>query len=470
MHIAFTTPPARLDGAVVVPSDAVPAARLKALRFRHAEGEVAAFAAPPPPLSHQLVVGLGKGRPTPAGLRRIGGALAVAIQAARQPRTVVSLGLDGEQAAELAYGLRLRAWRPPTRYRSRADDDHPEPPPGQQVIIAASDPAAAESRFARLEHVAAGVFLARELVAAPGNLLGPAEFAEHARLLETFGVTVEVLDADGLGLLAAVGQGSARAPRLVMLRWQGAEGPPLVLVGKGITFDAGGISIKPAEHMEAMKGDMAGAAAVLGALRAIAGRRAPAHVCGVLAIAENMPSGRAVRPGDVVRSYSGQTVEVVDTDAEGRLVLADALAWAAANLKPRAMVDAATLTGAVVRVLGRHHGGLYATGDALAERLLALGEAEDERLWRLPLSERCDDDIKSDIADFKNCAWGKVPDNDDAARFLQKFVPEAIPWAHLDIAGVSEADEDGPLSPKGPTGFGVRLFDRLASFASPQAS
>lgn len=399
-----------------------------------------------------------------AAPRAMGAALATLLPGLASPAWV-DLDLTAKAAAELAYGLLLRSAPPLTKYRSRPDDDQPLPLPAR-LVVRCADPAAAEAQFQRRQAVARGVFLARDLVAEPGNLLGPADLADRARLLEALGVHVEVLDPaeQGLGLLAAVGQGSARPPLLAVLRWNGgaAGEKPLVLVGKGITFDSGGISIKPAAGMEEMKGDMGGAAAIIGALAAIAGRGARTNVAGVLAIAENMPGGRALRPGDVVRSFKGLTVEVVDTDAEGRLVLADALAWAAARLRPRALVDAATLTGAVVRVLGRHHAGLYSNRDGLAARLLTLGRAEGEPVWRLPLSAACDDHFRSEVADWKNCGWGPVPDNDDAARFLSHFVPPSLPWAHLDIAGVSEAEDAHALGPKGPTGFGVRLFDALA--------
>ncbi|AVM74897.1 leucyl aminopeptidase family protein [Magnetospirillum gryphiswaldense] len=420
---------------------------------------VAAEAASRVLIAHQpVLVELTKDGPRPRGA-----ALAALLPGCPGP-ALVDLALSAADAAQLAYGLALRAYRPLSKYRAPADDD-PLPMP-DRVMVLTDDPTVAQSLFDRLLPVAAGVHLARDLVAEPGNQLGPAELAAQAQALERLGVSVELLDptVHGLNLLAAVGQGSTRAPLLAVLRWQGsaAEEKPLVLVGKGLTFDSGGLSIKPSEHMEEMKGDMGGAAAVLGAMRAIAGRKAKANVVGVLAIAENMPGGGALRPGDVIRSYKGLTVEVVDTDAEGRLVLADALAWACDHLGPALLVDAATLTGAVVRVLGRHHAGLYANRDTLAARLLKLGVAEAEPLWRLPLSARCDDDFRSDVADWKNCGWGPVPDNDDAARFLQHFVDAKVPWAHLDIAGTSEADEDQLYGPKGATGFGVRLFDALA--------
>ncbi len=464
MRISFTAAPHLRDGVVVVARGTPAFAQLDRGGWLSraaglAKGTVT-LAAPPPPLARVVVVD----RPE-AGDRRSCRHLgaAIAVELAKLPGGLVSVVVDGADAAELAYGLRLRSYRPLRKYRTRPDGE--ESPGPDEVVVAAADPLAAEARHRRLDHVAQGVFLARDLTAEPGNVLGPAEFADRARLLAALGVDVQVIDpdAEGLGLLAAVGRGSARPPLLAVLRWNGGGGErPLALVGKGITFDAGGISIKPAEHMEEMKGDMAAAAAVLGALRAVAGRAAPVNVVGVLALAENMPSGRALRPGDVVRSYSGRTVEVIDTDAEGRLVLADALAWACRALDPAVVVDAATLTGAVVRTLGRHRAGLYTADDRLCEQLMEFGEAEDEPLWRLPLTEACDEDLKSDVADLRNCAWGKVPDNDDAARFLQHFVAGRTRWAHLDIAGVSETEEDAPLGPKGATGFGVRLFDALA--------
>lgn len=409
--------------------------------------------------AHQPVrVDLAKATP-----RQQGAELAVLLRGCPSP-VWVDLTFSPSQAAELAFGLCLRDYRAP-QIRFHDNDDAPLPLP-DKVVIRCADPQAAQTQWERRHAVAQGVFLARDLITQPGNLLGPAELTEQAQALTALGVTVEVLNPSEhrLNLLAAVGQASARPPCLVVLRWNGgqADEKPLVLVGKGITFDSGGISIKPAEHMEEMKGDMGGAAAVLGALKAVALRGAKTNVAGVLAIAENMPGAGALRPGDVVRSHKGLTVEVVDTDAEGRLVLADALSWACDHLHPRALVDAATLTGAVVRTLGRHHAGLYCNRDALAGKLLKLGKAEDEPLWRLPLSESCDDHFRSDVADWKNCGWGAVPDNDDAARFLQHFVAANVAWAHLDIAGVSESDDDHAFGPKGAVGFGVRLFDALA--------
>ena len=443
---------------------------LKRLGFDGDAEEVELLRAPAPPLDSLIVAGLGRpGKLKAARLRRIGGAILEELDDSRAVSATIALDLAAEQAVELAYGLRLKSYRPLRKYRTKFDPDDEDDvlPVLDEVVILTAEPDEAARRFARRDQVARGVFLARDLTDEPGNVLGPEEFVQRARLLETLGVEVTVLDEAairdaGLNLLAAVGMGSQRPPRLALLRWRGARGRPLVLVGKGITFDSGGITIKfDDEDMDAMKGDMAGAAAVIGAIRALAGRKAPAHVCGVLALAENMPSGRAQRPGDVIRSFSGLSVEVIDTDAEGRLVLADALAWAAATLNPKAMIDIATLTGSVEEVLGDPYAGLYANDDGLARRLLRAAKAEAEPLWRLPLTQSCDEDVKSDIADLKNCAWGEVPDNDDAARFLSRFVPDGLPWAHIDMAGKEWADEDDPLAPEAASGFGVRLFDAL---------
>ncbi len=314
-----------------------------------------------------------------------------------------------------------------------------------------------------------GTLLARDLMQRPANDLTPVALQTEAEAMRALGATVTALNAtelkrQKLNLLHAVGKGSACPPRLIIIDWPGQadQDPdaPVVFVGKGITFDTGGISIKPADGMEDMKGDMGGAATVLGAMKAIAMRRAPQRVIGLLAVAENAVSGSATRPGDIVRACNGTSVEIVDTDAEGRLVLADALAYARATYDPSLMVDVATLTGAVVRALGRHHAGLFTPQDTTAMRLQQAADVSGEPLWRLPLPSPDDDALKSEVADLKNCAWGTVPDAMHAAGFLSHFASET-PWAHLDIAGTAEADADTPLTRKGPVGFGVRLLDAL---------
>lgn len=427
-------------------ADTIKRMRAASPRFQAREGEALSGFLPD---GRRLVV-LGLGKPEgidAARAERLGAALYAACRDIE--RLTVRLELSEDLLASVAYGMVVRAWQPPLELRRPAEDA----PRLAEAAIAGEGGA-----WPPLKVLAEAVNRARTLVALPGNLMGPEELAAEARGLEALGCAVEELNLaalwqQGLNLLAGVGQGSARPPRLVAVHWRGAEGPPLAFVGKGITFDTGGLSIKHGDFAD-MKGDMAGAAAALMGLRVLAARREPVHAVAVLAIAENMPSGRALRPGDVLRSYSGRTVEVVDTDAEGRLVLADALAWACATCKPRAVVDLATLTGAVVTTLGRHHAGLFASDDALAEALLTAGRRSGEPLWRLPLVPAFDEALKSEVADVRNCAWGRVPDALHAARFLQGFVPDGTPWAHLDIAGVADAEE--PV--KGPTGFGVRLL------------
>jgi leucyl aminopeptidase len=293
--------------------------------------------------------------------------------------------------------------------------------------------------------------------------------AERAASLADLGVSVEILDEDrigelGMGALLGVAQGSVRAPRVVVMEYRGgaAGTAPVAFIGKGVTFDTGGISIKPAAGMGDMKWDMAGAGVVIGLMRALAGRKAKVNAVGIVGLVENMPSGTAQRPGDIVRSMSGQTIEVLNTDAEGRLVLADVLWYCQERFKPQLMVDLATLTGAVIVALGSEHAGLFANNEELAERLIAAGNAVGEKLWRLPLSESFDRAIDSDAADVKNIAGDRGAGSSIGAQFLKRFVND-VPWAHLDIAGVAWSKKDAPTVPKGATAFGLRLLDRFVA-------
>ncbi|SDG86089.1 leucyl aminopeptidase family protein [Roseospirillum parvum] len=423
--------------------------------------------------------------PGPRQALALGGVAAGALAGRPENRVVVDLGLDAEGAARFALGLALRAaGRVDLASRPREAGDM-APVPITRATLLTPFPRVAAELWESLKEVAAGVLLARRLTDLPANLMDPAAMVDQARRLTEMGVGLEVIEgpavaAAGLGLLAAVGQGSARPPALAVLSWRPRPDdprPPVMLVGKGLCFDSGGLSIKPAGGMATMKDDMAGAATVLGTLRAVAGARLDVPVVGLLALAENMPSGSAFRPGDVLTSVSGTTVEVIDTDAEGRLVLADALGWGIRTLKPRAVIDLATLTGSVVATLGRHKGGLFSRHDDLAAALSAHGEATAEDLWRLPLPEDEVEELQSPIADIRQCApaGGLLPDALHAAAFLSRFVPEDVPWAHLDIAGVGcgtdpEA-EDAPsprpvpwLDDGGAPGFGVRLlFEWLRS-------
>ncbi len=374
-----------------------------------------------------------------------------------------------EFAANLACGARLRGYRF-DKYRTKEKQE--DKPTLRTFTVMVKGSAAARRAFAKLDCVAEGVFYTRDLVSEPPNVIFPEALARQARRLTRHGVKVEVLDAKrmkqlGMGALLGVAQGSAHGPRLVVMRWNGArkgarDKRPLAFLGKGVTFDTGGISIKPSKGMEQMKWDMAGAAVVIGLMKALSLRKARVNAVGVVALVENMPSGTAQRPGDVVTSMSGQTIEVINTDAEGRLVLADALWYCQKRFKPRFMVDLATLTGAIIVALGHEHAGLFANDDTLAERLSEAGKKVGEKLWRLPLGEGYDKQIKSDIADMKNVGDGRGAGSITAAQFLQRFVNE-IPWVHLDIAGVAWANKDSPCVPKGGTGFGVRLLDRFVA-------
>jgi leucyl aminopeptidase len=312
------------------------------------------------------------------------------------------------------------------------------------------------------------VTLARDLVNEPANVLGPAEFAARAKELTKLGVQVEVLGPKaleklGMGALLAVGQGSEKPSHVAVLQWKGAGpkgGEPIAIVGKGVTFDAGGISLKPAAGMEDMKGDMAGAACVVGLMHELAARKAKVNAVGIIGLVENMPSGGAMRPGDVVTAMSGQTIEVLNTDAEGRMVLADCLWYAQERFKPKAVVNLATLTGAVMVALGKEHAGLFSNNNELASRLIAAGDVTGEKLWRLPLGPKYDKMIDSKVADMKNTG-GKWGGSISAAQFLQRFIKETTPWAHLDIAGTAMSSVDSDINRSWGSGFGVRLLDRL---------
>ena len=416
-----------------------------------------------------IAVGLGKDADIGAeAAEAAGGALAPALAQDREA-VVAADALEPALAARIGFGLLLRAWRF-DRYRTKQKEE--EKQKLERVAIATASTTAAKTAFAPLRAIADGVFLTRELVSEPPNVLTPAEFADRCKGLERLGVEVEVLGPKemkrlGFGALLGVAQGSVQEPRMVVMQWKGApkanKQKPLALIGKGVTFDTGGISIKPAAGMEDMKWDMAGAGAVVGAMAAIAGRKAKADVVGLVGLVENMPSGTAQRPGDVVKSYSGQTVEVINTDAEGRLVLADVMWYCQERFDPRGMIDLATLTGAIIIALGHEHAGLFSNDEELAQRIVAAGAVVGEKCWRMPLGEAYDKQIKSEIADMKNVG-GRPGGSITAAQFLQRFA-NGKPWAHLDIAGTAWSGKDGATVPKGATAFGVRLLDQLVAEA-----
>ena len=415
-----------------------------------------------------LLVGLGGKRDDEAIYERVGGALTARLLTSGETRLVVDLTglkLDGEAAARLAFGAAARSWRY-DQYRTKLGRKQ-KPTLEEVVVVGGGD--GADSHWTHYSAVLDGLDFTRTLVTEPANIIYPETFIARCReVLEPLGIEIEVLDEAamrklGMGSLLGVGQGSERPPYLLAMRWNGAakaNATPVVLIGKGITFDTGGISIKPAQGMESMKWDMGGAGAVAGAMRALATRKAKANVVGVCALAENMPDGKAQRPGDVVTSMSGQTIEVINTDAEGRLVLCDAMTWAQRQYKPQVMVDLATLTGAMIISLGHEYGGMFSNDDGLAGQLASAGMATGDRLWRMPLGEAYDKIMDSQIADMKNSA-SREGGSITAACFLQRFVEQGVKWAHLDIAGMVWAEKAGHLYDKGATGFGVALLDRF---------
>ena len=411
-----------------------------------------------------LLVGIGEG--SEHDLERGGAALTAKLQTSGVTRVHVDFASAGASDADdvlaFAMGTRLRNWRLDT-YRTRLAD---KAKPTLTTVTIASPHGDLAARWAEKEAVAEGVAFTQTLVAEPPNILYPESFVERCQHLADLGVELEVLDerqmkALGMGALLGVAQGSTRPPRLLAMRWNGGNpgDAPVVFIGKGVTFDTGGISLKPGAGMDMMKWDMGGAGAVAGAIKAIAGRKAKANVVGVVGLVENMPDGNAMRPGDIVTTMSGQTVEVLNTDAEGRLVLCDAISWAQKVYDPKVIVDLATLTGAMVISLGHEYAGIFANDDTLATDLIAAGEASDNKLWRFPLSPAYDKLIDSPIADMKNIGpreGGSIT----AAQFLKRYVNDGVAWAHLDIAGMAWGDKDGPVYAKGATGYGVRLLDR----------
>ncbi|UCI06621.1 leucyl aminopeptidase [Mesorhizobium sp. B1-1-8] len=416
---------------------------------------------------------------------KLGGAVAASLRKATEAAIILDLPElqpDGRQAANLAAGVLLRSYSF-DKYKTRKDKEEgqsegsksetnksrarkAEAPKPARITIHCADPAAAKKAFADEAAVIDGVLLARDLVNEPANALGPVEFAARARELEALGVEVEILTEKemkklGMGSLLGVAQGSPRGARMAIMQWNGgkAKDAPVAFVGKGVTFDTGGNSMKPASGMEDMKGDMGGAAAVTGLISALAARKAKANVVGVIGLVENAVDGHAQRPGDIVTSMSGQTIEVLNTDAEGRLVLADALWYTNDRFKPKFMVNLATLTGAIMVALGQHYAGLFSNNDELATRLTGAGQSTQERLWRMPLGAEYDKLIESKNADMKNIG-GRYGGAIIAAQFLQRFVKDT-PWAHLDIAGTAMGGPASEINQSWGSGFGVRLLDRL---------
>ncbi|MEP9366312.1 leucyl aminopeptidase [Xanthobacter sp. VNH20] len=418
-----------------------------------------------------VILGVGKGADLKAAdFLKLGGVAVGKIPGGTREATVIvdlpGLKVSPEFVAEMALGARLRSYVF-DRYKTKRKEGDAEPVALSLTFLVADEPAARRA-WTSGEAVADGVVLARNLVNEPSNVLDPPEFARRTQELTSVGVEVEVLgDADlaalGMGALLGVGQGSIKESRVVVMRWNGADAKtqPVAFIGKGVTFDTGGISIKPAAGMEDMKGDMGGAACVTGLMYALAARKAKVNAVGVIGCVENMPDGAAQRPGDIVTSMSGQTIEIINTDAEGRLVLADVLWYTKERFKPRFMVDLATLTGAILVALGHEYAGLFSNDDELAQRLSAAGMETGERVWRMPLGPEYDKQIDSRFADMKNTG-GRNGGSITAAQFLQRYV-DKTPWAHLDVAGTAMSSPASDINKSWASGWGVRLLNQLVA-------
>jgi leucyl aminopeptidase len=444
----------------------------KVAKFSGKSSSVLDIVAPHGSAADRLVVlGLGKAEQLTAhDWLKAGGSATANLKGA----DTVTIFLDApgievspKAAADFALGMLLRAYKFDTyKTKKKGDDDEAKADRTVKVTIVTADASGAKKAFAEAKAIADGVVLARDLVNEPANVLGPLEFAAKAKELEELGVEIEILTEKdmkklGMGALLGVAQGSVRPPRLVVMQWKGgkAKDKPIAFIGKGVVFDTGGISIKPAGGMEDMKGDMGGAAAVTGLMHVLAARKAKANVVGIIGLVENMPDGNAQRPGDIVTSMSGQTIEVINTDAEGRLVLCDALWYCNERFEPAFMINLATLTGAILVALGNLHAGLFSNDDTLSEKLLAAGLTTNERLWRMPLGKDYDKMIDSKFADMKNTG-GRHAGSITAAQFLKRFVKDT-PWAHLDIAGTAMGSPSDEINQSWGSGYGVRLLDEL---------
>lgn len=444
--------------------DGLLAEALKTGSFAGKVGQVASVVLPAGSgIRRAVLVGRGTDEADDRTLERIGGELYKAMAHAGFSAIDVCDVTDTE-AVRIALGVKLAAYRFDT-YRTQLKED--QKPTLDTVTLIVSDGQEARAAFGPLEAAADGTYLARDLVNLAPNDLYPESYARRLEALSEHGVEVEILgeaalEQLGMNAMLGVGQGSVRESQLGIMKWMGGDPDedPVVLVGKGVCFDTGGVSLKPGAGMEDMRGDMGGSAAVAGTMLALARRKAKVNVVGLVGLVENMPDGNAIRPGDVLVSASGQTIEVQNTDAEGRLVLCDVLWYAQEHFKPRAIVDLATLTGAIVIGLGHHYAGLFCNDDSLAEALTRAGQTEGERVWRMPLGPEYDRQLKSKFADMRNIG-GRPAGSITAAQFLQRFVQEGVSWAHIDIAGVAWVEgEKAVTDPSWASGFGPRLLDR----------
>ncbi len=447
-------------------------------RFKGKKGQALSLLAPHGlGFASLVLLGVGKEKEFDTlAAQSIGGAIIPHLNAAGARKARVSVeaitGIKAsaaEIAANMAYGAVLRSYRF-DKYHTKKTED--EKPTLSAVEFVTRSEKAAKTLYNTYEKIIDGVFFTRDLVSEPANIINPETLAEKCKELTKLGVTVEILGEAqmkklGMNSLLGVGQGSTKESKLVVMQWKGDSNKtkaPLAFVGKGVTFDTGGISIKPAGGMEEMKWDMGGAGTVIGLMKALAGRKAKVNVVGVAGLVENMPDGNAQRPGDVVVSMSGQTIEVLNTDAEGRLVLADALWYTQERFKPRFVIDLATLTGAIIVSLGTSRAGLFSNNDKLAEQIYATGKKTGEEVWRLPLADVYDKQINSNIADMQNIGKDREAGSITAAQFLQRFIKDKdTPWVHLDIAGVAWTNKDLDTVPKGASAFGVRLLNELVA-------
>ncbi len=456
-----------LDSAEIdIEQDKVVRTAAKAARFEGKTGQTfQTFVTEGDAVIQVILTGTGKGERKDC--EAAGGAVVAKLIASGVKHLAISgSGLEQDQLARLLFGAKLRSWRM-DKYRTTMPENAKQTL--ETITVLDTDMESAQV-WQDLSAVADGVALTRELVSEPANVIYPESFVARCEELQDMGVEFTVLGQEemeklGMGALLGVSQGSVRPPRMLAMRWDGTNGAqkkPLALVGKGVTFDTGGISLKPPGGMEDMKWDMGGAGAVAGTMKALAGRKAKAHVVGICGLVENMPDGNAQRPGDVVTSMSGQTIEVINTDAEGRLVLCDALHWAQETFEPEVVVNLATLTGAIIISLGNEHAGCFSNDDGLSDNLLAAGKTAGDPLWRFPLTAAYDKQINSPIADMKNVG-GKGAGSITAGQFLKRFIKDGVKWAHLDIAGMVWADKPGPVWDKGATGFGVRLLDQYVA-------
>ncbi len=440
---------------------------MKAAAFEGKKDQTVDILAPVPNLDRVVLMGLGKvANLVPREIELLGGAIIGILQGlkAKSASIDASVLATGEAAARLASGARLRRYSF-DGYKSKKDKKDAAL---EAVSIHTGEVAKAKKAFTDFDAVAAGNHVARDLVNEPANILHPIEFAARAKALSKLGVKVDILTPVqmqklGMGALLGVAQGSPHEARMVVMRWDGGKKgeQPVAFIGKGVTFDTGGVSIKPAAGMEDMKGDMAGAACVVGLMHALAKRKAKVNVVGAIGLVENAIDGKAQRPGDVVKSMSGQTIAVLNTDAEGRLVLADVLWYIQDKFKPKFMVNLATLTGAILVALGKEHAGLFSNNDELSQRLAEAGLATGEKVWRLPLTPEYDKLIDHDVADMKNIG-GRFAGSITAAQFLQRFVNNT-PWAHLDVAGTAMDSVKSSINQSWASGWGVRLLNTLVA-------